>query len=76
MLGQQETKQLHARKEGKREENRPKNRYKNILPCERQSLMITEVYECLQWICSHKTKQTEKTIFAPLMLRGRSLNSL
>ncbi|KAK2193790.1 hypothetical protein NP493_5g05024 [Ridgeia piscesae] len=32
MLGQQETKQLHARKEGKREENRPKNRYKNILP--------------------------------------------
>ncbi|KAI0217926.1 Tyrosine-protein phosphatase non-receptor type 11 [Lamellibrachia satsuma] len=32
MLGQQETKQLHARKDGKRDENKPKNRYKNILP--------------------------------------------
>lgn len=33
-LQQQECKHLFSRKEGQRPENRAKNRYKNILPCE------------------------------------------
>lgn len=32
-LQQQECKHLYSRKEGQRQENRSKNRYKNILPC-------------------------------------------
>ena len=32
-LQQQECKHLYSRKEGARPENKPKNRYKNILPC-------------------------------------------
>lgn len=34
MLQQQECRLLYPRKEGQRPENKPKNRYKNILPCE------------------------------------------
>lgn len=34
MLQQQECRLLYPRKEGQRLENKPKNRYKNILPCE------------------------------------------
>jgi protein tyrosine phosphatase len=33
-LQQQECKHLFSRKEGQKTENRNKNRYKNILPCE------------------------------------------
>ena len=33
-LQQQECKHLFSRKEGQRPENKGKNRYKNILPCE------------------------------------------
>ena len=33
-LQQQEHKSLHSRKEGAKPENKKKNRYKNILPCE------------------------------------------
>ena len=33
-LQQQECKHLFSRKEGQRPDNRGKNRYKNILPCE------------------------------------------
>lgn len=33
-LQQQECKLLYSRKEGQRAENKNKNRYKNILPCE------------------------------------------
>ena len=33
-LQQQECKHLYSRKEGARPENKAKNRYKNILPCE------------------------------------------
>ena len=33
-LQQQECKHLYSRKDGQKEENRSKNRYKNILPCE------------------------------------------
>jgi protein tyrosine phosphatase len=33
-LQQQECKHLYSRKEGQKTENRNKNRYKNILPCE------------------------------------------
>lgn len=36
MLQQQECRLLYPRKEGQRLENKPKNRYKNILPCEGQ----------------------------------------
>lgn len=32
-LQQQECKHLYSRKEGQKPENRNKNRYKNILPC-------------------------------------------
>ena len=32
-LQQQECKHLYSRKDGQKEENRSKNRYKNILPC-------------------------------------------
>ena len=32
-LQQQEERHLYSRKEGQRPENKPKNRYKNILPC-------------------------------------------
>lgn len=32
-LQQQECKLLYSRKEGQRQENKNKNRYKNILPC-------------------------------------------
>ena len=34
VLQKQESKHLYSRKEGERPENKPKNRYKNILPCE------------------------------------------
>ena len=34
LLQQQECQLLHPRREGQRLENKPKNRYKNILPCE------------------------------------------
>lgn len=37
MLQQQECRLLYPRKEGQRLENKPKNRYKNILPCEGQA---------------------------------------
>jgi len=37
-LQQQECKLLYSRKEGQRAENKNKNRYKNILPCEQRSL--------------------------------------
>lgn len=33
-LQQMECKHLYSRREGARPENKPKNRYKNILPCE------------------------------------------
>ena len=33
MLQQQESKHLYSRKEGAKPENKTKNRYKNILPC-------------------------------------------
>ena len=32
-LQHQEVRHLYSRKEGMRPENKPKNRYKNILPC-------------------------------------------
>lgn len=35
-LQKQEVKNLHQRLEGQRPENKSKNRYKNILPCEHQ----------------------------------------
>ena len=34
VLQKQESKHLYSRKEGERPENKAKNRYKNILPCE------------------------------------------
>lgn len=37
MLQQQGCRLLYPRKEGQRLENLPKNRYKNILPCEGQA---------------------------------------
>lgn len=41
-LQQQEHKNLHSRKEGAKLENKKKNRYKNILPCESLRLSIGE----------------------------------
>lgn len=39
-LQQQECKLLYSRKEGQRVENKNKNRYKNILPCEPHLLLF------------------------------------
>ena len=39
-LQQQECKHLFSRKEGQRPENKNKNRYKNILPCECMNLPL------------------------------------
>lgn len=41
-LQQQECKLLYSRKEGQRAENKNKNRYKNILPCEKPRLFFQQ----------------------------------
>ena len=50
-LQQQECKHLYSRKEGTKDGNKSKNRYKNILPCEYYSLYS---YHC-QFIYSKRT---------------------
>ena len=46
VLQQQECKLLYPRKEGQRAENKSKNRYKNILPCEPRTCHFLSPTSC------------------------------
>lgn len=49
VLQQQECKLLYPRKEGQKPENKSKNRYKNILPCEWSSSLPFPVSPSFLW---------------------------
>ena len=68
-LQQQEERHLYSRKEGQRPENKPKNRYKNILPCKYLGTCIvktspridTKIYCFVSpYICQNKPKNKSK----------------